>query len=84
MRGRVGNHAASLKCLPSPPSPVPLQLRHHELRVEGGHEVFQGLGAGFEHLDYALGGDFAGQAGHHHVDLLVDQLLKGLLIAEGA
>lgn len=43
----------------------------------------EGLGAGFEHLDDALGGDLAGEAAHDHLDLLLDQLFERGLVAEG-
>jgi len=39
---------------------VALQLGHHQLGVEGGDQILQGLGAALQHLDHALGRDLAG------------------------
>ena len=68
---------------PSAAGAVALELGDHQLRVQGGDQVLQGLGAGFEHLDHALGRDLAGEAVHDDADLLADQVFEGALVAQG-
>jgi tetratricopeptide (TPR) repeat protein len=59
------------------------QLGDHQLGVHRRDQVLEGLGARFEHLDDPLGRNLAGEALHHHLDLLADEVFEGGLVAQG-
>ena len=61
---------------------VALQLGDQQLRVQRGDQVVQRLGAGLDQLDRAVGVEVAGEPLGQHLDLLGDQRLQRLLVAQ--